>query len=297
MTGHPDHRAVAAATAAVAARRGLAVLEWGVAPAVAAALAAELGVGLAGLDGPDVVELRVDRAAHLAAIACHESQDPANKLLARRLELQGELESIRVRSAPFESRLARFVAAAGPLARPGAPFSDRERLLDLLVGFAAATTWPARAFDPDLDPGRAYGVHCLHDDPAGWSIASVVLDAGGATPAHDHECWGAAATVTGMERNIRFAGRCPDRLHPLDTQLTPPGAGYVFDAGDIHQASDASGTLTVSIHLLVKGAHHPHQRCREPAPPARPARSAKQPSPRAASSSEVHPPTAKEETS
>lgn len=243
------------------------MLEWGVAPAVAAAIAAELGVELAGLDGPDVVEVRVDRARQLAAIACHVSQDPANKLLARRLELQGSTERLRVRSAPFDARLARFVTAAGPLARVDAPFGDRQRLLDLLVGFTAGTTWPTGAFDPDPDRTRSYGVHCLHDDPAGWSIASVVLDAGQATPPHDHESWGAAATVTGVERNVRFAGRCPDRLRPLDTQLSPPGAGYVFAAGDIHQASDASGRRTVSVHLLVKGGHHPHQRCREPVPP------------------------------
>jgi len=266
VTGHPDHRTVAAATTAVAARRGLPVLEWGVTPAVAAALAAELGAELSGLDGPDVVEVRVDRARQLAAIACHVSQDPANKLLARRLELQGSTERLRVRSAPFDARLARFVTAAGPLAREDAPFCDRERLLDLLVRFAAGTTWPPGAFNPDADGTRPYGVYCLHDDPAGWSIASLVLDAGQCTPPHEYETWGAAATVTGVERNVRFAGRCPERLRPLGTQLSPPGAGYVFDTGDIYQASNAAGRRTVSVRLLVKGAHHPHERRREPSP-------------------------------
>lgn len=274
VTGHPDHQAVAAAAEAVADRAGLPVIEWGLAPAVAAALGDELGVSLNGFDGPDVLDVRVERARQRAAIACHESQDPTNPLLARRLHLQGDTERIRVRSAAFAGRLARFVAAAGSLARPDATLAERARLLDLLVGFTAGATWPAGAFDPDPDPERPYGVHCLHDDPAGWNIAAVVLAGGRATPPHDHDSWGAAATVAGVERNTRFAGRCPDQLRPLDTQLIPHGSGYVFDAGDIHQASDATGLLTVSVHLLVKGGHdaHQHQRCREEiSPPTSPA--------------------------
>ncbi len=261
VTGHPDHRAATAAAEAVGDSAGIPVLEWGVAPAVAAALRDELAAPLAGLDGPDVIELRVERNRHLAAIACHRSQDPGNKLLARRLELQGGSERLRVRPASFEARLARFVAAAGLLARPDAGFADRQRLLDLLISFTAEASWPPGALDPD--PEDLYSVHCLHDDPEGWTIATVVLEPGQATPPHDHESWGAAATVTGVERNTRFAGNCPDRLTPLDTQLVPRGAGYLFDAGHIHQASDATAAVSVSVHLLVQGGPHAHQRCRE----------------------------------
>lgn len=262
VTGHPDHRAVTKAAEAVADRVGIPIVEWGLALSVAAALADEMGAPLTGMDGPDVIEVQVDRASQRGAIACHQSQDPTNAMLARRLELQGDAERVRVRSAPFESRLARFVAAVGELAHPDTDFLGRQGVLDLLIGFVAGTTWPPGVFD--ADPERPYGVHCLHDDPSGWTIATVVLDRGGSTPPHDHESWGAAATAVGVERNVRFAGSCPDRLRPLDTQLSSLRSGYVFEAGDIHQASDATGQLTVSVHLLVKGAHHVHQHCREP---------------------------------
>lgn len=266
VTGHSDHRAATAAAEAVADRLGLPIVEWGVAPSVAAALAAEMGAPLIGMDGPDAVEVRVDRARQRDAIACHQSQDPGNALLVRRLRIQGDTERIRIRSADFDARLARFVAAVGGLARPDLDFAGRKEVLDLLIGFVSGRTWAPRVFDPD--PHRAYGVHCLHDDPAGWTIATIVLAGGGATSPHDHESWGAAATVLGVERNVRFAGRCPDRLRPIDTQLSPLGSGYVFDAGDIHQASDATGRLTVSVHLLIQGDHHSRQHCREAVPEA-----------------------------
>lgn len=261
VTGHRDHQIATEVAEEVADRRGIPSLEWGVASAVAAALSDELGAGLVGLQGRDVVELQVDRARQRRAISCHRSQDPGNPLLGRRLELQGDTERVRVRSAPFDRRLSRFVAAAGELAQPDADFEARTRLLDLLVGFAAGTTWPDGVFGVELT--RPYGVHCLHDDPDGWTIATVVLAGNRATPPHDHESWGAAATVTGIERNVRFAGVCPDGLRPLDAQLTPRGAGYLFDAGDIHQASDVTGALTVSIHLLLRGGPEAHQCCRE----------------------------------
>ena len=93
VTGHADHRAATAAGKRVAARHGLPVLEWGVAPDVAARLNAELGTSFAPLDGVDVV---VDRSAQLAAIGCHVSQARDNPVLARRLQLQGTSERIRL---------------------------------------------------------------------------------------------------------------------------------------------------------------------------------------------------------
>lgn len=99
VTGHPDHRAATASAIRVAAARGLDVVEWGVAPAVAATLNAELGAAFSGLDGEGVVDLPVDRAVQLAAIACHESQATDNPVLLRRLELSGSVDRVRVRRA------------------------------------------------------------------------------------------------------------------------------------------------------------------------------------------------------
>jgi LmbE family N-acetylglucosaminyl deacetylase len=100
VTGHPDHRAATAAACRIAWRHGLAVLEWGVAPEVAAGLNAELATTFVALDGDDVIEVAVDRAAQLAAIACHESQARDNPVLTRRLELEGPVERIRLHRTP-----------------------------------------------------------------------------------------------------------------------------------------------------------------------------------------------------
>lgn len=94
VTGHPDHRAATAAAKRVAALHRLPVLEWGVAPDVAAKLNAELRTSFAPLNGVDVV---VDRSTQLAAIDCHDSQARDNPVLVRRLQLQGAFERIRLR--------------------------------------------------------------------------------------------------------------------------------------------------------------------------------------------------------
>lgn len=96
VTGHPDHRVATAVAHRVAARHHLAVVEWGLAPHVADQLNAELGTAFGSLDGDGVIEVPVDRAAQRTAIACHASQAVDNPVLARRLELQGDLERIRL---------------------------------------------------------------------------------------------------------------------------------------------------------------------------------------------------------
>lgn len=95
VTGHPDHRAATASAVRVARERGLRVLEWGVAPAVADALNREFGAAFAGFEGDDVLDVAVDREMQAAAIACHASQATDNPVLRRRLELSGPLDRIR----------------------------------------------------------------------------------------------------------------------------------------------------------------------------------------------------------
>lgn len=97
VTGHPDHQAATASALRVADRHGLAVLEWGVAPDVAVALNTEFATTFVALEGDGVIDITVDRTAQLAAIACHASQARDNPVLARRLELQGNVERVRLR--------------------------------------------------------------------------------------------------------------------------------------------------------------------------------------------------------
>lgn len=94
ITGHPDHcRATEAALAASPERP---VLAWTVPCSVADALNAELGTAFVGrADAQIDVILRVDRARQRRAIACHVSQSGDNPVLARRLVLLGDTESLR----------------------------------------------------------------------------------------------------------------------------------------------------------------------------------------------------------
>lgn len=103
VTGHPDHRAATAVARAVAARRRLALLEWGVDADVAETLREELGAPFVALEdqpGADVFDVEVDRRRQRAAIACHASQATDNPVLVRRLERQGAVERVRWWPAP-----------------------------------------------------------------------------------------------------------------------------------------------------------------------------------------------------
>ncbi|GAC1575073.1 MAG: hypothetical protein NVS3B18_08740 [Candidatus Dormibacteria bacterium] len=227
-------------------------------------LSAEFGAPFHGLStSVDVVELRVDRTRQRAAIAQHRSQGPDNPVLSGRLALQGDRELLRVRPASYSARLSRFVDMVGPLVRRDAGGPERRRVLELLVALAAGP-WPPEVLAvPEFVRGE-YSVACLHDDPTGWGLAAVILPARGCTPPHDHESWGAAVTVTGIERNVRFRGTCPDALEEIDAQLAPRGGGYLFPSGDIHQACDGGGLGSVSLHLLTAGGSEGRQHCREP---------------------------------
>lgn len=166
------------------------------------------------------------------------------------------------RGSPFSASVATLVETIGELTGPDSSLARRQRVLQLLIRFAANASVPSECLR--TEPGRPYGVCCVHDDPTGWSLSAVALEPGRSTPPHDHHSWGAAATVVGVERNVRFTGRCPDQLYPIDTQIFCPGTGYLFDRCDIHQASNASHQLTVSMHLLAAPGPHPTQRCPEP---------------------------------
>ncbi len=99
VTGHPDHRAATAAATAVALRRGLGILEWGVSDDVAAALNAEFRTTFGGFGaGPRPTPVALSRLAQRRAIARHESQATGNTVLLRRLELQGGHELLRWRA-------------------------------------------------------------------------------------------------------------------------------------------------------------------------------------------------------
>jgi N-acetylglucosamine malate deacetylase 2 len=94
ITGHPDH--CRATEAALAADPPLPVLAWAVGADVARALSEELDVRFVGRSDEDIdFTLPVDRERQRQAVACHASQSVGNPVVWRRLELHGDVESLR----------------------------------------------------------------------------------------------------------------------------------------------------------------------------------------------------------
>jgi len=96
VTGHPDHVAATAAGLLAAEMLDLPVLGWTLPETVAAQLNQELGASFIG--HPDqVIDLRVsvDRTRQRQASHAHKSQALPSSVLWRRLELLGDVESLR----------------------------------------------------------------------------------------------------------------------------------------------------------------------------------------------------------
>ena len=113
VTGHPDH--VAATTAALTAARSLQVpvLGWTLPEGVAQQLNRELGSGFTGRPASEVdLQVPVDRSRQRAASRAHASQALPESVLWRRLELLGDLESLRW-LRPAEAPAARVVHEGG----------------------------------------------------------------------------------------------------------------------------------------------------------------------------------------
>jgi N-acetylglucosamine malate deacetylase 2 len=97
ITGHPDHEH--ATRAALTAAPGLAIPVWGwaIPERVATALRSELGAPFVGRHDDELdLTVAVDRTRQQRAIACHGSQLQDNPVPRRRIELQGETESLRL---------------------------------------------------------------------------------------------------------------------------------------------------------------------------------------------------------
>ncbi|HEY7036472.1 MAG TPA: hypothetical protein VH482_34410 [Thermomicrobiales bacterium] len=122
----------------------------------------------------------------------------------------------------------RYVNALGDLRR--APVRTRLAVLSAL-----------RALTPAIDrsacvaPTDRYGRRVLREDPAGWSLAAISLRYGQQTEAHDHDGWGGAVTVQGIERDRRYRPNDKGVLRPIGEHDYPPGSGYVFDPSDVHR--------------------------------------------------------------
>jgi len=96
VTGHPDHMAATAAGLLAAEMLNLPVLGWTLPEGVAAQLNQELGSSFIGHRDEDIdLRLTVDRVRQRVASRAHVSQALPSSVLWRRLDLLGDIESLR----------------------------------------------------------------------------------------------------------------------------------------------------------------------------------------------------------
>lgn len=146
----------------------------------------------------------------------------------------------RIAMASFAARVNTF----GPLSQASPEL--RSRVLEEVEAVAQCVDGSTEV---GLDSGYARRV--LHDDPAGWSLAAIILRSGQATEMHDHDGWGCAVTVQGVERDRRFVRDASGRLVRTGERDYLPGQGYLFDPSDIHQPAGADPQrVTVALHFL-----------------------------------------------
>ena len=143
------------------------------------------------------------------------------------------------------ARFAARVNALGPLSK-ASPALQTSLLEELRA--------VARRLDGGTEAGVASGYErrILRDDPAGWSLAAIILRPGQQTNPHDHGRWGCAVTVQGVERDRRFVHDASGNLLLTSERDYPPGYGYIFDAADVHQPVGADPRcVTVALHFLA----------------------------------------------
>jgi LmbE family N-acetylglucosaminyl deacetylase/uncharacterized OsmC-like protein len=117
VNGHPDHIVATSAGLLAAETLNLPVLGWTVPEAVGAQLNEEFGTSFAGHRDEEIdLRVTVDRARQRAASHAHASQALPGSVLWRRLELIGDIESLRWLLPP-----------AGAVGRPATPVRPAPR--------------------------------------------------------------------------------------------------------------------------------------------------------------------------
>ncbi len=119
VTAHDDHRAATAAAMTAAGMRALPVIGWTIPREVAEQLNAEFGAGFVGHDSQEIdLTVAVDRDRQRVAALAHASQAIPSSLLWRRLELLGDVESVRWLRRPGEPESSGAEVVPRPVARP-----------------------------------------------------------------------------------------------------------------------------------------------------------------------------------
>jgi predicted metal-dependent enzyme (double-stranded beta helix superfamily) len=166
------------------------------------------------------------------------------------LRLLRATKKAQVAEEVLMARFAGWVNALGPLSQDSPAL--RMRLLEEIKTIA-------RFVDSSNETGSrsGYGRRLLCEEPGSWSLAAIILRPGQQTRPHNHDGWGCAVTVQGVERDRRFIHDEAGNLVLSGERDYPLGTGYIFDAADIHQPFGADPRqVTVSLHFLVHGSYH-----------------------------------------
>lgn len=159
------------------------------------------------------------------------------------------VQAVKMDERVLVRRFAAWVQNLGPLSQAGPEI--QRRVLDEVKAIA-------RRLDASKETGPAagYGRRVLYEAPERWSLAAIILRPGQQTHPHNHDGWGCAATVQGVERDRRFVHDEAGNLVLSGEREYPPGTGYIFSKADIHQpvGADRSG-VTVALHFLVHESH------------------------------------------
>jgi predicted metal-dependent enzyme (double-stranded beta helix superfamily) len=199
-------------------------------------------------------QTKIDRIPLSCAEPCEGNPVASPQTSERRTECNGSGPSAS--ASPVIDRLvARLARLGSPTASPAA----QARTLATVIA-------AAKRIDPSACLGRESGYsRCvIHEDPAGWSLAAIVLRPGQSTPAHDHGGWGGAVTIQGIERDRRFAADMVGNSKLLGERDYPPGTGYIFSPDAVHQPVGADPDRpTVALHFLASAHDGRKQRRRE----------------------------------
>jgi len=149
-------------------------------------------------------------------------------------------------------RLAQFLAQVAA----ALPVTDPAVLVPALAALVARDDWLPPAY---AQPGARYQQYLLWRDPAARaSVVSFVWDRQQGTPIHDHGVWGLVGVLRGAETEQRY------RLDPFGHPVAE-GPANTLDAGavarlipgdDLHQVSNASAGVSVSIHVYGADIGH-----------------------------------------
>jgi predicted metal-dependent enzyme (double-stranded beta helix superfamily) len=144
--------------------------------------------------------------------------------------------------------------------------SDEDEILRRVGPLAQRVVADGSWLEPkhyETDEEQGFGVHLLHEE-ADHSLAVFVVNwlPGRGTPPHDHGTWAVVAGIEGVEKNVRFERHddgSRDGYAELEVKHefdAAPGELVSMKTGGIHQVTNETDRMTLSMHTYGKHINH-----------------------------------------